>query len=104
MSKASSLMVDVKQGQRSVSICEQGVVMWPMEEKETGSKQAHDWDRKESTASFFNPAISFARRMSLKITGNRGEGAVTNMEINSKICVQTTVMSREGPGVLPGSP
>ena len=79
-------MVDVKQGQRSVSICEQGVVMWPMEEKETGSKQAHDWDRKESTASFFNPAISFARRMSLKITGNRGEGAVIIKEKTLKVC------------------
>ena len=73
-------MVDVKQGQRPVSICEQGVVMWPMEEKETGSKQAHDWDRKESTASFFNPAISFARRMSLKIIGNRGDTVVINKE------------------------
>jgi hypothetical protein len=68
-SNKASLSVAVRHEQRSVSICEDRVVMWPREEhEETGNNR----DRKESTASFFNPAISFARRMSLKITGNRG--------------------------------
>ena len=68
MSKAS-LSVAVRHEQRSVSICEDRSVMWPREEQEEAGNQ---WDRKESTASFFNPAINFARRMSLKITGSRG--------------------------------
>ena len=68
-SNKDSLSVGVRHEQRSVSICEDRVVMWPSKEhEETGNHL----DRKESTASFFNPAINFARRMSLKITGNRG--------------------------------
>ena len=68
-SNKDNLAVAVRHEQRSVSICEDRVVMWPRgEQEETGDH----WDRKESIASFFNPAISFARRMSLKITGNRG--------------------------------
>ena len=80
MSKAS-LSVAVRHEQRSVSICEDRVVMWPREQQE---ETGNNWDRKESTASFFNPAISFARRMSLKITGNRGM-------VGSKITVFTTL-------------
>ena len=79
----STLMVDNKKEQRSVSICDEKVVMdhtgiyygdsGHKKQKETPGKQKQDVDRKESTASFLNPAISFARRMSLKITGSRGE-------------------------------
>ena len=68
-SNKASLNVGMRHEKRSVSICDDRVVMWPREEQE---ESGNYWDRKESTASFFNPAISFARRMSLKITGNRG--------------------------------
>ena len=33
-------------------------------------------DRKESTTSFLNPAINLARRLSMKITGQRGNHAL----------------------------
>ena len=82
-SSRDNLVVAVRQEQRSVSICEERVVMWPMEEEETGKKQALSCDRKASTTSFFNPAINFARRMSLRITGNRGEiGGGMNCLVN----------------------
>ena len=62
----NTLVVETKKEQRSVSICEEKMVM-------EHSKTRLDVDRKESSASFLNPALSFARRMSLKITGSRGE-------------------------------
>ena len=50
---------------------------WPGEEEEEEEEteaDRHSLDkRKESSASFLNPAVNFARRMSMKITGNRGE-------------------------------
>ena len=75
-----NLVVAVRQEQRSVSISEEReVVMWPMEGAKIQRDRSFSWDtstvrdRKESTTSFLNPAINFARRMSLKITGNRGD-------------------------------
>ena len=62
----NTLVVETKKEQRSVSICEEKMVI-------EHSKTRLDVDRKESSASFLNPALSFARRMSLKITGSRGE-------------------------------
>ena len=82
--RKDNLSVAVRHEQRSVSICEDRVVMWPREEQE---ETGNHWDRKESTASFFNPAISFARRMSLKITGNRGmAGQGNSVVLNSTLC------------------
>ena len=43
-------------------------VVWPVMDKEEDNVQ----NRKESTTSFLNPAINLARRLSMKITGQRG--------------------------------
>ena len=61
------LMVNMSKESRSVSICTDNVVVWPMPEDEE-----QEWDRKVSITSFLSPAINFARRLSLKITGYRG--------------------------------
>ena len=52
----------------TVSISEEKeVTIMPME------KDVRVADRKESNTSFLNPAINLARRLSMKITGQRGE-------------------------------
>jgi hypothetical protein len=52
----------------TVSISEEKeVTIMPME------KDVSVPDRKESNTSFLNPAINLARRLSMKITGQRGE-------------------------------
>ena len=95
MTNKNSLEVDKKE-QRSVSICEERMVI-------EHTKARLDVDRKESSASFLNPALSFARRMSLKITGSRGESRDINIKLHQFF--QTVVMSTaelvEPPGILP---
>ena len=52
----------------TVSISEEKeVTIMPME------KDVRVPDRKESNTSFLNPAINLARRLSMKITGQRGK-------------------------------
>ena len=58
----------------TVSISEEKeVAIMPME------KEVSVPDRKESTTSFLNPAINLARRLSMKITGQRGKMTENNL-------------------------
>ena len=82
MTSSDNLLMAARPDQRSVSISdERAEVMWEQDRDEGGTNNGRSlsWDtvtieeRKESTTSFLNPALNFARRMSLRITGNRGK-------------------------------
>ena len=63
----------------TVSISEEKeVTIMPME------KDVSVPDRKESNTSFLNPAINLARRLSMKITGQRGETTMGKHDLNFK--------------------
>ena len=54
-----------------VSISEQRDTVWEnMREEEGGEEREGPTERKDS---FLMPAINFARRMSMKLTGSRGD-------------------------------
>ena len=91
----NTLVVETKKEQRSVSICEEKMVI-------EHSKTRLDVDRKESSASFLNPALSFARRMSLKITGSRGEREERQEGTTMNNILQMLVMGIAEPGGHPG--
>ena len=56
--------------QVKVSICmEKKVVIMSINHEELKAQS-----RKESNTSFLNPAINLARRLSMRITGQRGKG------------------------------
>ena len=70
--------VDYKKSKRSVSICEGRTKTLKEEKEKTSQDRSLSLSTNTNTVrnrkeSFIDPALNFARRISMKITGHRGQ-------------------------------